>query len=88
MRCVGRLVLAAQPQRDDAGEPADDQAGGIDHHPLLFDVGGFGRKGIHDCIPGIGAGIKARLIHEAPRHRQCCLGHDPQFHQKLVVVVL
>src|SRR5262249_34300397 len=41
VRGIGRLVLAAQPHRDNAREPADDQAGGVDHHPLLLDVGGL-----------------------------------------------
>src|SRR5262249_35146799 len=44
---VARLVLAAQPQRDDRGEAADDQALPIDHHPLLLDFGRLGRIGLH-----------------------------------------
>ena len=37
VRRVARLVLAAQPHGDDRGEPADDQAGGVDQHPFLLD---------------------------------------------------
>ena len=37
VRGVGRLVLAAQAHGDDRGEPADDQAGGVDQHPFLLD---------------------------------------------------
>ena len=48
---VGRLVLAAQPHRHDRGEPADDEALRIDHHPLLVDVGGFQRSGFHRAGP-------------------------------------
>src|SRR5947199_10859921 len=84
MRRVGRLVLAAQPQRDDAGKPADDEAGGIDHHPFLLDIGGLGRKALHDRVPGIsallaGSYTKARLVVNA--------GRDPQRHQKLASMV-
>ncbi len=39
----GGLVLAAQAQRDQRREAADDEALGIDHHPLLLDVGRLGR---------------------------------------------
>jgi len=28
-------------------KPADDEAFGVDHHPLLLDVGGLCRKGFH-----------------------------------------
>ncbi len=48
MRGVGRLVLAAQVQRHDRGETADDEPGGVDGHPFLLDVGGLGRIGLHD----------------------------------------
>src|SRR5882757_980441 len=47
MRRVGRLVLAAQPHRDQRGEPAEHQPVGVDQQPLLVDVGGFGGKGFH-----------------------------------------
>ena len=47
MRREGRLVLAAQAERHKRCEPADDEPVGIDHHPLLLDFGGFGRKGLH-----------------------------------------
>src|SRR5204863_244983 len=38
MRGVGRLVLAAQTHGDDGGQAAHNQAGGIDHDPLLFNL--------------------------------------------------
>ena len=38
---VGGLVLAAQPHRHDRGEPADDEALGIDHDPLFSTSAGF-----------------------------------------------
>ena len=44
---VGRLVLAAQPQSDDRGEPADDEALRVDQHPSLLDLGWLGRIGLH-----------------------------------------
>src|SRR6266702_2860695 len=48
MRGEGRQMLATQPQRHDRREPADHEAGGVDHHPLLLDLGwlcGIGRHG-------------------------------------------
>src|SRR5262249_32647183 len=45
---VSRLVLATQPHRHDRSEPSDHQAGGVDQHPFLLDLGGLGRKGLHD----------------------------------------
>src|SRR5262249_42927549 len=47
MRRIGRLVLAAQPHCHNACQPADNQAGGVDNHPLLLDIGRLGRKGFH-----------------------------------------
>src|SRR5215207_5816004 len=51
VRGVARLVLAAQAHRDDRGEAADDEAGGVDDDPLLVDVGGFQGKGFHRFDP-------------------------------------
>ena len=36
MRREGRLVLAAQTQRDERGEPADDEALGVDQYPVFL----------------------------------------------------
>ena len=52
-RVIG-LVLAAQAQRHDGGETADDEPGGVDHNPLLFDIGGFQRHGLHRGALSIG----------------------------------
>ena len=46
VRREGRLVLAAKAERDQRGEAADHEAFRIDHHPLLLDVGRFGRIGL------------------------------------------
>ena len=35
---------------EDAVSPADHQAFGVDHDPLLFDLGSFGRVGFHGDI--------------------------------------
>ena len=40
---VGRKMLAAQPHRDEGGEPADHQTFGVDQHPLLRHLGGLCR---------------------------------------------
>src|SRR6185436_8051771 len=48
MRSEGRLVLSAQPHGHDAGETTDDKTGRVDHDPLLLDIGGLGRKSLHD----------------------------------------
>jgi hypothetical protein len=48
MRGVARLVLAAQPHRGNRGKTPDHQAGGVDRHPFLLDVGRLCRKGLHD----------------------------------------
>ncbi len=47
VRRVRRLVLAAQTQRHDRGEAANDKSGGVDRHPFLLDVGSLGRIGLH-----------------------------------------
>jgi hypothetical protein len=47
MRREGRLVLAAQPIGDDAGEAAENQAVGVDDDPLLDDLGRPGGLGLH-----------------------------------------
>ncbi len=47
---VGGLVLAAQAHRDDGREPADHETSGVDHHPLLLDLGRFGRKSLHGWV--------------------------------------
>jgi hypothetical protein len=70
MRGVSRFVLAAQAHGDDGCEPADDEARGIDHHPVLCDLGGFGGEGLHlngsrDTVLG------AALIAPGTPHRQC-----------------
>src|SRR5262249_11854621 len=54
VRRVGRLVLAAQAVGDDAGETAENDAVGIDHEPLLGDLGGLGGIGLHAAglVPG------------------------------------
>src|SRR5947207_5485759 len=39
MRRERRLVLAAKTQRDQRGEPSDDEAVRVDQDPLLFDLG-------------------------------------------------
>src|ERR1700738_1045417 len=44
---VGREMLAAQPHGDQCGEPADDEATGIDQDPLFRYLGGFCRKRLH-----------------------------------------
>jgi hypothetical protein len=40
-------MLAAQPQRHDRGETADDETVSIDHHPFLIDLGWLCRKRFH-----------------------------------------
>ena len=54
MRGEGGLVLAAQAQRDDRGKAADHEAGGVDDHPFLLDLGRFGRVrlAVHEGVPG------------------------------------
>src|SRR5207237_6335855 len=47
MRREGRLMLAAQAHGDNRREPAYYQSGSIDQNPLFFDLGGFGRIGLH-----------------------------------------
>src|SRR5262249_4179609 len=47
---IAGLVLAAQPQRNDRGKPADDQALRVDRHPLLVDFGRLGRIGLHEDL--------------------------------------
>src|SRR5690606_17777389 len=42
-----RLVLAAQDAGDLGGEPAEDQALGVDHVPLTLDLAGFGGVRLH-----------------------------------------
>src|SRR5262249_45923461 len=44
---VGRFVLAAQPQRNERSEAADDEPAAVDQHPLLLDLGGLCRIGVH-----------------------------------------
>src|SRR5690242_3366747 len=51
VRGVGRLVLAAQPQRDHARQPPDNKARRVDEHPLFLNLGGLGRKGFHGAGP-------------------------------------
>src|SRR5204863_5807410 len=51
MRRVGRLVLAAQPHRDQRGEAPEHEPIGIDQCPLLVDVGRSGGKGFHIGCP-------------------------------------
>ena len=48
---VRRLVLAAQTQRHNRGETTHDEPGGVDHNPLLFDIGGLERDGLHRGHP-------------------------------------
>lgn len=43
----GGLVLATQAVGDDRGCPADNQSIGVDQHPLLLDILGFRRIGLH-----------------------------------------
>ena len=50
MGCEDRQVLAPQPHRDNGGEPADDHAVGVDHHPFLLDFGGLGRVSAHGFV--------------------------------------
>src|SRR6185312_15657977 len=59
----GRLVLAAQAQRDDGSKAADDETFGVDQHPLLLDLGRFGRVGFHGRI----SPNKARRLAASPR---------------------
>jgi hypothetical protein len=47
MRRIGREVFAAQPHRDQRGEPADHQTLGVDQDPLLRHLGWLCRKGFH-----------------------------------------
>src|SRR3546814_18886712 len=51
MRGEGRLVLAAEVVGDDRGEAAENDAIGIDHEPLLFDLARLGRVGPHSDHP-------------------------------------
>src|SRR6185369_11835274 len=51
MRRVGRLVLAAQPHRDQRGKAAEHETVGVDQQPVLFDVGQFGGKSLHLSRP-------------------------------------
>ena len=53
MRSVGRKMLAAQTHRHNGGETADDEPGGVDHNPLLFDIGGLERDGLHRGTPSV-----------------------------------
>jgi hypothetical protein len=70
MRRVGRLVLAAEPHRDQRGEPAEHQPVSVDQQPLLVDIGRSGGKGFHlaeslepDCAAdGSGGGIQGRFV--------------------------
>src|SRR5690606_2510895 len=48
---VGRLVLAAQTVRNKGCETANDDAFGVDHDPLLLDLGGFRGIGLHGENP-------------------------------------
>ena len=45
------LCLPRRRVAIDGGEAADDQAFGVDQHPLLLDLGRFGRIGCHDNAP-------------------------------------
>ena len=47
VRGVGRLVLATQDVRQDAGEPAENEAVGVDDVPLLLDFGRLQIEGLH-----------------------------------------
>ena len=64
MRRIAWLVFAPEPHGNDGGKPADNEAICIDQHPLLFDLGGLGRVGLHECLlhegrrrPRQGAGV-------------------------------
>ena len=73
-RRVHGLVLAAQPQGDQRGEPPEDQAVGIDQVPAPRDVLGPGGIGLHRIGPRLTAG-RQRF-----RRRNDSLartGHDP-----------
>jgi hypothetical protein len=65
-RVVGPM-LAAQPHGDDRGEPADDEPGSVDQHPLFLDLGRLGRIGFHvrgprnfpgETAPGLAASTR------------------------------
>ena len=45
VRSERRLVLAAKPERDDRGEPPDDEPARVDQDPFLLDLAGLGRIG-------------------------------------------
>src|SRR3954462_15373988 len=66
--CVGGLVLAAQTHGDDRGEAADDQPLRVDHNPLLIDLGGFSRSGLHRAAPPC-AGAPGPPSSEMPNRR-------------------
>ena len=55
MRGVGRLVLAAQASGDESGETADDEAFGVDQHPLLLHLCRLLREGLHGTILSLGS---------------------------------
>src|SRR5262245_22627561 len=50
VRREDRLVLAAQQGRDLGGETTEDRAVGIDHMPLVSDVGCLGRERTHETL--------------------------------------
>src|SRR5262249_18931567 len=68
---IARLVLAAQPQRHNGRKPAHDEALGVDQYPLLLDLGGPGRIGLHFRVPSDRANARARAASsEAVGRRQ------------------
>src|SRR5260370_5285397 len=72
---IGRLVLAAQAERDDRGEPADDEAVGIDQHPSFLDLGWLGRIGLHLAWSRISGGrrnARASAASKEPWERRQC----------------
>src|SRR6185312_3228876 len=75
MRGVRGFVLAAQAHRHDRSEPADDEPGGINRHPFLFDLGGLCRKSLHGQSLGIKANRapKSRFSSRAARCGQRCV---------------
>ena len=50
VRRVGGLVLALEAGRDEGCETSDDEAGGVDHNPLLLDLGRLGDVGFHEVV--------------------------------------
>ena len=52
VRCIGPLVLAAEPVGDQRGKPAEHEPVGVDQQPLFLDRGRGGVVSLHPCSSG------------------------------------